>query len=102
MTKRLLETLSGTGAIHAGERLLRMARYELSLWADDERPAAAGEDRKADPRIDGHIDLTGIHEAVVLAGPDSLILTIEDGRRLAFQLTSSGGGIAGRGWLPRA
>jgi hypothetical protein len=101
MTRRLLETLSGTGAIHAGDRLLRMAHYQLSVWANEES-AGAGEDPTANPRVDGHIDITGIQEAVVLAGPDSLVLTIEDGRRLAFHLTSSGGGIAGHRWLPRA
>ncbi len=50
--------------------------------------------------IEGHIDITGIGEAAVLAGPDRLILTIEDGRRIAIQLTSSAGGIVGRNWLP--
>jgi len=50
--------------------------------------------------IDGHIDITGLAEAIVLAGPGSLTLTLEDGRRLAFQLTGSGGGIVGREWLP--
>jgi hypothetical protein len=50
--------------------------------------------------VDGHIDITGIGEAVVLAGPGTLTLTIEDGRRLAFELTSSAGAVVGRGWLP--
>ena len=98
MTKRLLESLNGVGAIHAGGLLLRTTAYKLSLWSDDE-PAAPGEDSKV-ASIDGHIDITEIAEAVVLAGPDTLTLTIEDGRRMAFQLTSSGGGIVGRGWLP--
>ncbi len=100
MTKRLLESLSGVGAIHAGGLLLRTTAYRLSLWSHDQ-PRAAGEEA-AVASIDGHIDITGIAEAVVLAGPGTLTLTIEDGRRLAFQLTSSGGGIAGRGWLPPA
>lgn len=99
MTRRLLESLSGVGAIHAGELLLRRTAYELSLWSDDQ-PCAPGEDPKAVASIDGHIDITGIAEAVVLAGPGTLTLTIEDGRRMAFQLTSTGGGIVGRGWLP--
>lgn len=99
MTRRLLESLSGVGAIHAGELLLRMTPYQLSLWSDD--PAhAPGEGPKAGVSIDGHIDITGIAEAVVLAGPGTLTLTIEDGRRMAFQITSSGGSIVGRGWLP--
>ena len=99
MTRRLLESLSGVGAIHAGEVLLRITRYELSLWSA-EQPPAPGEDPKAVATIDGHIDITGIAEAVVLAGPDTLALTIEDGRRLAFRITSSGGEMAGQGLLP--
>ena len=98
MTKRLLETLSGVGAIHAGEVLLRRTAYEVTVWADETPPAS--DDPKTVARIEGHIDITGIAEAVVLAGPATLTLTLEDGRRLAFQLTGSGGGIVGRGWLP--
>ena len=98
MTRRLLESLRGVGDVHAGEVLLRTTTYALSIWADDE-PAPGG-DPNAVASIDGHIDITGIAEAVVLAGPGTLTLTIEDGRRLAFQLTSSGGAIVGRGWLP--
>ena len=99
MTRRLLESLSGIGAIYAGDVLLRTTAYDLSLWSDDQ-PGPLGEDAKAPARIDGHIDITGIAEAVVLAGPGTLTLTLEDGRRLAFQLTNTGGGIVGRGWLP--
>ena len=99
MTRRVLESLSGVGVVHAGEMLLRTTHYELSLWSDDQ-PRAPGEDPKAGASIDGHIDITGIAEAVVLAGPGTLTLTIEDGRRMAFQLTNTGGGIVGRGWLP--
>jgi len=94
MARRLLESLSGVGAIHASGLLLRTTRYELSLWSDDQP------DPKAVASINGHIDITGIAEAVVLAGPGTLTLTIEDGRRMAFQITTSGGGIVGRGWLP--
>jgi hypothetical protein len=96
LTRRLLESLRGAGTIHAGDTLLRQTRYELSVWSNDDSrgdPHAAG-------NVDGHIDITGIAEAVVLAGPGTLTLTLEDGRRLAFQLTSSGGAIVGRGWLP--
>jgi hypothetical protein len=99
MTRRLLGSLSGVGTIHAGDLLLRTTRYELSFWSDD-RPPAGGEDPEAVASIDGHIDITGIAEAVVLAGPGTLALTIEDGRRVAFELTSTGGEIVGRGWLP--
>jgi hypothetical protein len=98
MARRLLESVSGVGAIHVGKLLLRTTRYELSVWSDD-NPRASGDAKKL-ANIDGHIDITGIAEAVVLAGPDALTLTIEDGRRLTFQITNSGGGIVGRGWLP--
>jgi hypothetical protein len=99
MAGRLIESLRGTGAIHAGGQLLRMTRYELSVWSDDQR-SGSGNTGQAGSRIDGHIDITGLGEAVVLAGADVLILTLEDGRRLSFQLTSSGGGIAEGRWLP--
>jgi hypothetical protein len=91
--------VTGTGAIHAGDVLLRTATYELSVWADDRQPASDA-DLEAGSSIEGHIDITGIAEAVVLAGPGPLTLTLEDGRRLAFELTGTGGGIVGRGWLP--
>ena|SRR5713226_7430061 len=99
MTRRLLESLSGVGAIHVGELLLRTTTYELSVWADDQ-PCAPGEAPTAVTPIDGHIDINGIAEAVVLAGPGTLTLTIADGRRMTFQLTSSGGAVVGRGWWP--
>ncbi|HTM26299.1 MAG TPA: hypothetical protein VL225_13965 [Vicinamibacterales bacterium] len=95
MGRRLVETLRGIGAVHADERLLRVARYELSVWSEDQgRPTDA--DPTSGASIDGHIDITGIAEAAVLTGPDSLTLTLEDGRRLVFRLTSSGGRILGR------
>jgi hypothetical protein len=92
--------MRGVGAIHAGELLLRTTTYELSLWSDDDQPRAPGDVVTSIATVDGHIDIAGIAEAVVLAGPGTLTLTLEDGRRLAFQLTGSGGGIVGRGWLP--
>ena len=100
MPRRLLESMRGVGAIHAGDLLLRTTTYELSLWSDDDQPRPPAEVVTSIATVDGHIDITGIAEAVVLAGPGTLTLTLEDGRRLAFQLTSSGGGIVGRGWLP--
>jgi hypothetical protein len=97
MSKQLLESLRGVGAVHAGDLLLRTTAYDLSLWTDDSSSSPAP---SAAPRIEGHIDITGIQEAVVLAGPGMLTLTVEDGRRMAFELTSSTGAISGRGWLP--
>ncbi len=97
MAKRLVESLTGVGAIHAGEILLRTTTYNLSVWSDDQASADGQTEG-----VDGHIDITGIGETVVLAGPGTLTLTLADGRRLAFQITSSVGGIVGRGWLPAA
>jgi hypothetical protein len=101
MARQLVESLRGVGTIEASGEVLRTTAYEVSVWSDD-RPLASGEPPDARTSIDGHIDITGIGEAVVLAGPGTLILTIEDGRRLLIQLTSTGGGIVGRGWLPSA
>jgi hypothetical protein len=98
MTRRLLDSLRGIGAVHAGDVLLRTTAYDLSIWSD----GTPGDAENAKPlfNIDGHIDITGIAEAVVLAGPGTLTLTLEDGRRLSFKLTSSSGSIAGLEWLP--
>ena len=96
MARHLVETLTGLGTVHAQGELLRTTRYELSLWLHDE----PGQGSEAVTHISGHIDITGIAEAVVLAGPETLTLTIEDGRCLAFQLTNTAGAITARGWLP--
>jgi hypothetical protein len=96
MSRHLVESLHGVGAVHAGDLLLRTTAYDLSLWKE-QSPVAGSE---PDPKIEGRIDITGIQEAVVLAGPGMLTLTVEDGRRMAFELTSTHGEIVGRGWLP--
>ena len=98
MTGRLLESLQGMGAVHAGEHFLRRTHYDLTVWSPDD--SSGGGTSHEGSRIEGHIEITGIGEAVVLAGAETLTLTLEDGRRLAFQLTSSTGGIAGGRWLP--
>ena len=90
MPRQVLETLTGVGEVHVDGVLLRRTRYDLAVWTDDADDTV---------HIDGHIDIAGIGEAVVLAGPDQLTLRLEDGRRLAFRLTNSGGGIVGRGGL---
>lgn len=95
MTKRLVESLNGVGAVYVGDTLLRSVPYRLSVWAEGDPAAADG----GATTIDGHLELAGMGEAVVLAGPDSLELRLEDGRRLRFQLTSTSGGIVGRGGL---
>ena len=100
MPRHLLESIRGVGTIYAGEVLLRTTTYDLSLWSDDDQPRPEGEVVTSIARVDGHIEIGGIAEAVVLAGPGTLTLTLEDGRRLAFELTGTGGGIVGRGWLP--
>jgi hypothetical protein len=96
VAKRLIESLTGVGPIHAGDELLRTTKYSVTVWSDDQPPQGGD---SAVATIDGHIDITGIAEAVVLAGPGLLTLTLEDGRRLAFHLTSSSGSIVGDSWL---
>lgn len=92
MARRLLGSLSGVGSLYAGDQLLRTTPYELSLWSDDPEQAAFVETVTA---VDGHIDITGIGEAVVLAGADTLTLELQDRRRVAIKLTSTGGGVEG-------
>jgi hypothetical protein len=87
MPRRVLESATGVGEVYAGDVLLRRTRYELELWSDDPDDGQV--------HVDGHIDITGLGEAVVLAGPEQLTLRLPDGRRLAFKLTGSGGGIVG-------
>jgi hypothetical protein len=99
MPRHLLESIRGIGAIHTGDVLLRTTAYELSLWSIVDLPLAADDVVQPVAHVEGHIDINGIGEAVVLAGPGRLTLTLEDGRRLVFELTGSGGGIVGRGWL---
>lgn len=97
MPRHLLERLVGIGSIYSGEQLLRTTAYQLSVWTDGEPPSEPAQ--AADLTIDGSIDITGIGEAVVLAGAEALTLRLEDGRSLPFELTGSGGGIVGRGGL---
>lgn len=94
MPRRVLESLVGVGEVYAGDVLLRRTRYDLAFYHDDAEgvPGPGGA-----IQCDGHIDITGIGEALVLAGPDRLTLQLEDGRRLPFRLTGTGGGIVGRG-----
>ncbi len=97
MSKRLLEALSGVGEIHAGGLLLRSTSYHLEIWGED---TDAG--HLAHPAIEGHIDITGIDEALVLAGPATLTLRLEDGRHLPFSMIDTGGKIVGRGFVQAA
>ena len=95
MAKRLLDTVTGIGSVRAENLTLRATRYRLSFWVNDDLPAASGEPAAA-PTVDGHIDITGIAEAAVLAGVDSLTLTLADGREVAFRIKSTAGDIVGR------
>jgi hypothetical protein len=95
MARRVLESLVGVGEIYAGGVLLRRTRYDIELWTDEPADGRSGGDSVVN--VDGHIDITGIGEAVVLAGSDQLTLQLQDGRKLAFALTGTGGGVVGRG-----
>ena len=99
MPRHLVEELIGVGSIYAGDELLRTSTlYQLSVWSESDAPAAQG---SADAVIEGHIDIRGIAEAVVLAGPDNLQLILQDGRALHFTLVGTDGHIIGRGGLKR-
>jgi hypothetical protein len=91
MARRVVELLIGVGDVYAGEVLLRSTAYNLSVFRDDD-PRSDGSALK----IDGHIDITGMAEAIVLAGPQNLTLRLEDGRQLLFALTDTGGNIIGK------
>jgi hypothetical protein len=93
MSRRLLEELRGVGEIQAGTHVLRSTPYQLEVWGEESDAS-----HLARPVIEGHIDITGISEAVVLAGPEGLVLKLEDGRRLPFSITDTGGKIIGRGF----
>jgi hypothetical protein len=100
MARRVLESLRGVGEVYAGQVLLRKTRYELSVWVEDD--ASPARHSQATAIVDGHIDITGISEAIVLAGPGELTLRLQDGRRLQFVLTGTGGAVIGRGGLQAA
>ena len=93
MGRKLVDSATGIGSVHAGDLTLRATRYKLSFWANDDpqEPAAS----PAATTVDGHIDISGIGEAAVLSGPEALTLTLADGRKIAFRLKSSGGDIVG-------
>ena len=92
MARRLVDSATGIGSVQAGSHTLRATRYRLSFWVNDDVPPSA----ETAATVDGHIDITGIGEAAVLAGPDSLTLTLADGREIAFSIKSTAGDIVGR------
>lgn len=100
MAKRLVDTVTGIGSVQAGDLTLRATRYRLSFWVNDDLPAQSSE-AKAAPTVDGHIDISGIGEAAVLAGVDTLTLTLADGREVAFRINSTAGDIVGQCLEPR-
>ena len=90
-----VEHLTGIGEVYAGDQLLRSVRYELTV------PSEAAVGTPGAP-ITGSIDITGMGEAAVLAGPERLMLKLEDGRRLMFTLSSTGGRIRAAGIIEDA
>ena len=99
MPRTLLETLTGNGDVYAGDVLLRRTQYQISVYANKSEAEVRGV--SSGTEIEGHIDITGIGEAVVLAGPEALTLRLEDGRRLLFTLAGTDGRIVGKGLMPR-
>ena len=94
MARRLIDSVTGIGSVQAGTFTLRATRYRLSFWINDDLPQ--GGEAATAPTVDGHIDISGIGEAAVLAGPDTLTLTLADGREVAFRIKSTAGDIIGR------
>ena len=92
MPRRVLESLNGVGDVYAGDVLLRRTNYDLTFWTDG---PTDGQVRKESVHVEGHIDISGMGEAIVLAGADELSLRLQDGRRLSIRLTGSGGSIVG-------
>jgi hypothetical protein len=94
MARRLVDSVTGIGSVQAGTHTLRATQYRLSFWVNDDLPHTNPADSA--PTVDGHIDISGIGEAAVLSGPDSLTLTLADGREIAFRIKSTAGDIVGR------
>jgi len=96
MSRKTME-LTGVGDIYSGDQWLRRTTYRLEL-AQDPEPGAP------ETVVGGSLDISGMGEAVVLAGAEVLILHLEDGRRLSFTLSSTAGRIhvQGGGLLPAA
>ena len=94
MARREIDRVSGTGNVYVGDHLLRVTPYELSIFSDDADDAQA--EGSLQVTIEGTIDISGIGEAVALAGAQPLTLHLEDGRRVVFTLTSTTGRIQGR------
>ena len=91
MAPRVVESLSGVGEIYSGDVLPRSTPYRLSVLRDDDSPADA-----TALKIEGYIGITASAKAIVLAGPQALTLRLENGRRLEFALTNTGGTIIGK------
>jgi hypothetical protein len=90
MARQTME-LTGLGDIYSGDQWLRRTQYRLEVTSG---PGHA--------TIEGSIDISGMGEAVVLAGAEVLTLQLEDGRRLSFTLTSSAGRIKVHGGFQSA
>jgi hypothetical protein len=97
VARRTIEVLKGVGEIYAGDRLLRSTTYRLEVSSELPAPVSA-----MSTIVEGHIDINGMPEAVVLAGADDLTLRLEDGRTLPFTLGSTMGRIRIPGGLPPA
>ena len=94
MGRRLVDSVTGIGSIQAGNLTLRATRYHLSFWVHDDVPPRS--EASEGPTVDGFIDISGIGEAAVLSGPDTLTLTLADGREIAFRMKSTAGDIVGK------
>ena len=83
----MIQQVNGEGEIYAGDRLVRRTRYRLRISEGDASS------------IEGTIELATEGEAIVLARVEQLTLLLDDGRYLAFSLTSPDGRIRAHGGL---
>jgi hypothetical protein len=100
VTKRLVERVSGRGRVLSEKATpISEGQYDLSVWQDIHRVSTLGGVSTLDGlrEIQGSIDLPS--QSIRANMGKSLVLELEDGRKLPFFFTHSSGTIAARGNL---
>jgi Ribbon-helix-helix protein, copG family len=103
MSREVVEQLSGVGEVtrESGGTSLGPRRYRLVVWQEIHNVRTMGD---AVSRVEGLRSITGSvelqgHEGLTELVGESLVLQLQDGRRLPFFFRSSDGSIAPRGSL---
>ena len=87
----------GVGKLFGSSVLLREVLYRLTRAVDDTGMVRPSE---ATGPVEGVMDVGDVAEAVVIAGVDDLALELDDGRRFAIALCSTGGRVVVHGVPP--